>query len=354
MLGAMDLNRAIVTGDAVRRARAMAEFEEWSFVADFHAARVAEIDRSDAMPLSKELARREVTLDLAQAMHASERQVWAMVGETEILRKRVPAAWEAFAVGDIDGPRASAIADCAERLRTAEALAALEHSAPEYAATHTIAELRSWLRRLRARLDPEEAADERAKAVEERRVSITHNDDGTSWLNALLPTGVAIAVGDRLRRAAKALPSADPETGEKDTRTREQKQADLLAHWLTCSEGTHTDIRAEIAISIAATDLIGLTDGPGLTLDGEPVGPEWVRERAQSEHTLFRRLVLDPLGHALDTEVIGYRPTAALRKALQWRDGTCRVAGCRAPAHQSDQDHALALPARWAERYRSA
>jgi len=110
MLGAMDLNRAIVTGDAVRRARAMAEFEEWSFVADFHAARIAEIDRSDQMPLSKELARREVTLEIAQAMHASERQVWAMVGETEILRKRVPAAWEAFAVGDIDGPRASAIA----------------------------------------------------------------------------------------------------------------------------------------------------------------------------------------------------------------------------------------------------
>ncbi|MFS0885537.1 DUF222 domain-containing protein [Aeromicrobium sp. 179-A 4D2 NHS] len=177
---------------------------------------------------------------------------------------------------------------------------------------------------------------------------------GTSWLNALLPTGVAIAVGDRLGRAAKALPSTDHETGEKDSRTREQKQADLLAHWLTSSEGTQTDIRAEVAIGITATDLIGLTDGPGLTLDGEPVGSAWVRELAQSEHTVFRRLVLDRLGRVLDTEVIGYRPTAALRQALRWRDGTCRVAGCRAPAHQSDQDHALTLSARWAERYRSA
>ena len=238
--------------------------------------------------------------------------------------------------------RVSAIAATVEKLETPESWETLEKAAPDYAATHTVAELRAWLRRLRARLEPEQTADERAKAVEERRVSITHNDDGTSWLNALLPTGVAIAVGDRLRRAAKALPSADPETGEKDTRTREQKQADLLAHWLTCSEGTQTDIRAEIAISIAATDLIGLTDGPGLTLDGEPVGPEWVRELAQSEHTVFRRLVLDPLGHVLDTSVLRYRPGESLRDAIRWRDGTCRVMGCRAPATEADQDHALA------------
>ena len=36
------------------------------------------------------------------------------------------------------------------------------------------------------------------------------NGDGTSWLNALLPTHVAIAVGNRLRRAARQLPKVDP------------------------------------------------------------------------------------------------------------------------------------------------
>ncbi|GAA3527169.1 hypothetical protein AFL01nite_03970 [Aeromicrobium flavum] len=297
-----------LSADAVRRARAIAEFTEWHFVVTQHAERGAQIDRCDEIALTKELARREVTLDLAQSLHVSENTIWAMISESGVLRDRAPAVWEAFRAGDIDGVRVTAIARTAEQLQTRKALDHLERSAPEYAATHTVAELRSWLRRLRARLEPEPTAQETARAVEQRHVSIRHNDDGTSWLAALLPTPLAIAVGDRLRRTAKSLPAIDPDTGEKDRRTREQKQADVLGHWLTSCTGTETDIRAEIAISIAATDLIGLTDGPGLTLDGEPVGAEWVRELAQSEHTLFRRLVLDPLGEVLDTTVLRTNP----------------------------------------------
>lgn len=327
--------------EAARRQRATAEFEEWSVIVTHHSRRTAEIDRSDDIMLSKELARREVVLDLAQALRITERSVWAILFAAQTVRDRTPAVWAAFAAGDLDAARVRAIADTAERLQTPRAWTVLEHSAPEYAAGHTVAELRSWLRRLRARLEPEEVGTETAKAVDDRRVSVTHNDDGTSWLNALLPTGVAIAVGARLRRAATSLPTIDPESGESDRRTRDQKMADLVGHWLTCSDGTQTDIRAEIAISIAATDLIGLTDGPGLTFDGEPVGSDWVRDLAQSEHTVFRRLVLDPIGQVLDTSVLGYRPTEALRSALRWRDGTCRVTGCRAPARETDQDHAV-------------
>lgn len=327
--------------DVVRRRRAVAEFQEWAVVVGHHDQRTAEIDRTDDIVLSKELARREVVLELAQALHITERAVWAIIFQARAVLERTPAVWRAFSAGDLDAARVSAIADTAERLQTREAWAKLENSAPEYAATHTIAELRAWLRRLRARLEPEETKKETARAVEDRRVTITHNDDGTSWLNALLPTGVAIAVGDRLRKAARALPAIDPDTDEKDRRTRDQKMADLLAHWLTSSEGTRTDIRAEIAISIAATDLIGLTDGPALTHDGEPVGSAWARELAQSEHTVLRRLVLDPVGEVLDTTVLSYRPPESLRQALRWRDGTCRVAGCRAPVHETDQDHAI-------------
>lgn len=326
--------------DAARRARAMAEFEEWKIVAAHHRRRVAEIDRSDAIVLRKELERREVTLEIAHALHVSERRVWAIVSDASTLRERTPLVWAAFRAGDLDAERVSAIADTAERLVERENWAKLETSVLDYAATHTVAELRAWLRRFRARTEPEQAATETAEALEQRRVSLTHLSDGTSWLNALLPTHVAIAVAEGLRKAARALPGTDPETGEKDRRTREQKQADLVAHWLTSCTGTQTDIRAEIAISIAATDLIGLGEGPGITRDGEPVHQAWVRELAASEHTVFRRLVLDPVGHVLDTTILAYRPTEALRRAVHWRDGTCRVVGCLAPVHETDLDHA--------------
>jgi len=326
--------------DAARRARAQAEFAEWELIAQHHARRTAEIDRSDEIVLSKDLARREVTLEIAQALKVTERRVWAVVFEAETLLERTPLVWEAFRDGDLDAGRASAIADTAERLVECSSWARLERSVINYAATHTLGELRTWLRRFRARVEPEETADETAKALEERRVSVTHNSDGTSWLNALLPTGLAIAAAERLRRAAKAEPTIHPETGLRDTRTRDQKQADLLGRWLTSCTGTTTDIRAEIAISIAATDLLGYTEGPGLTRDGEPLDAAWVRELAASEHTVFRRLVLDPVGRVMDTTVLAYRPTESLRKALHWRDGTCRVAGCRAPVFETDLDHA--------------
>ena len=339
----MDLDALRDSADEVRRARSVAEFEEWSFVLTQQERRRAEIDRLDETVLGKELARREVTLALAQALHVSEQRLWVVTHRARFLRDSAPAVWEAFRRGDIDAARAGVIAETGQRLQTSEALRAVEHTAPGYAATHTLAELRAWLRRLRARLEPATVEGEAARAVEERRVHVEHNGDGTSWLNTLLPTGVALAVQQRLRRAAKALPSIDAATGERDRRTRDQKQADLVAHWLTCSLGTETDIRAEIAVSIAATDLVGHTIGPGVTRDGgEPLPTAWVRELATSEHAVFRRLVTDPLGRVLDTSVLTYRPPQSLRDALRWRDGTCRVAGCRAPVDQTDLDHQTA------------
>jgi len=338
----MDSTTTRVLAMAARR-RARAEHAEWSLVIAAHGRGTAAVDGTDAPEIGKELGRREVTLEIAQALNLTENAVWRILVLGSEVRDRAPSVWSAFAQGEIDAARVVAIGSTLAKLRTPEAVAALEHSVVEYAATHTVGELRSWLKRLRARLEPEQTEAEAATALRDRRVDVTHNDDGTSWFSALLPTGVAIAIENRLRRAARALPKHDPETGERDRRTVAQKEADLVGHWLTSCTGTETDIRAEIAISIPATDLIGLTDGPGFTREGgEPVAQPWVRELARSEHTVLRRLVTDPLGQLLDTTVLAYRPPEALRQALHWRDGTCRVAGCSARVAETDLDHELA------------
>lgn len=325
------------------RAQARAEFALWSMVLTSHESGCADVDAEDVPEIAKELGRRAVTLDIAQALRVTEARVWGIVRDASALRDRAPRTWIAFGDGSIDAARAGLVAATVQQLETTEATEALDASVVAYATTHTTGELRSWLRRMRARLEPEQVSGEAERAVESRQVQISHNGDGTSWLSALLPTHVAIAVGSRLRRAAKALPKVDAETGEIDRRTRDQRQADLVAHWLTSCTGTETDIRAEIAISIDATDLVGLTDGPGITRDGDqPLPAGWVRELAASETTLFRRLVLDPVGRVLDTTSLGYQPPDALRAALHWRDGTCRVAGCRAPVAETDLDHELA------------
>ncbi len=326
-----------------RRSRAQAEFAEWNLVLTHRERELRRIDTSDEVAIGKELARREVTLQIARQLRLTENAIWRIIVLGEEIRDRTPQVWSSFREGVLDAQRIGIIAGTVAKLQTTVAVDAVNQTAVNYAAEHTPAELRAWLRRLRVRLEPDQVAKETARAIEDRHVKIDHNDDGTSWLSALLPTAVAVAVGNRLRAAAKALPSTDPETGDRDDRTRDQKQADLVAHWLTCSEGTRTDIRAEIAISISATDLIGLTDAGGFTRgDRESISPEWVRELAASEHTLFRRLVLDPLGRVMDTTKLGYQPSESLREAVHWRDGTCRVAGCQADVAGTDLDHELA------------
>lgn len=328
---------------AVARAQAQAQFVRWSTVLRLRDEELRRIDTMDAPPIRKELDRQALTMRIAEAFCISENSVWRLVNLAETTRDRLPRTWAAFEAGDVDDPRVCLIASCAEKLTTTAATELLDANAVDYAITHTPAELRAWLKRFRAKAEPEPVRKETEQAIEQRRVDITHLDDGTSWLSALLPTGVAIAVGNRLRRAAKALPKTDPDTGERDRRTRDQKRADLVAHWLTSCTGTETQIHAEIAICIDATDLVGLTDGPAVARgEGEPLPPEWVRDLAASEHTLFRRLVLDPVGRVADTHSLGYQPSGSLRHALLWRDGTCRVSGCRAPAAEVDLDHELA------------
>jgi len=326
------------------RAQARAEFATWSMILTAHEHGTREADAQDVPEIAKELGRRAVTLDIAQALRMTEAKVWGIVSDAARIRDRAPRVWVAFGDGSLDAARVNLIARTVGQLETTAATEALDATVVAYATTHTTGELRAWLNRMRARLEPEQVTAEAERAVDDRRVEVSHNGDGTSWLSALLPTPVAIAAGNRLRRAAKALPKVDPESGERDRRTRDQRQADLVGHWLTSCTGTETDIRAEIAISIDATDLIGLTDGPGVTLDGEHALPaDWVRELAASDTTLFRRLVLDPHGRVLDTTALGYQPPGAMRSALEWRDGTCRVAGCRAPAAETDKDHRVAF-----------
>lgn len=325
------------------RAQARAEFTLWSMILTAHESACTEVDAEDAPAIGKELGRREVTLRIAQTLHLTENRVWGIVNDAAAIRERAPRVWVAFEDGSLDAARVAQIATTIDQLASTASVEAIDASVVPYAREHTVGELRAWLNRMRARLEPELLRADADRAVETRRVVITHNGDGTSWFAALLPTPVAVAVGQRVRRAARQLSQIDRESGRRDRRTRDQLQADLVGHWLTSCTGTETDIRAEIAISIDAADLIGLTDGPGITRDGEHALPaSWVRELAESDTTLFRRLVLDPLGRVLDTTSLGYQPPDAMRAALHWRDGTCRVAGCRAPAAETDLDHELA------------
>lgn len=315
------------------RTRAQAEHAEWEAVLDLRESLIARLDVDTSLtPMYRRMAINEVALEIAQLLHISEQQVWRIVEQGGRLRDRAPAVWSAFAAGSIGVQKASTISVAIERCRQPETVAALESGAVDYATTHTNSELRRWINKLIDRLEPldvSEADAERAK----RNVELRHTFHGMSEVVAYVPTPAAVAIHSRLRKAAKTID---------DDRTQPQKQADLFCAWLTNATGTECDITAEIAVVVEAEALAGVTDAPAHVLDTDDdlaVPVPWVFELAAAESTLWTRLITDPYSRVLDVTHLGYQPPAVLRKAVQWRDRTCRVSGCSRRAELTDLDH---------------
>ncbi len=313
------------------RVRAQAEFEEWNAMVATDRAERARIANADWSAMRKRMAVTAIALEIAHELGMSEHAVHEIVRHGSVVQHSVPSAWLSFARGDIDAYRARLIGQAALALRTPEALEVLDAKVVGYATSHTAAELRTWLKRLVARLEPDEF-DRRAEAAREQRdVTIVHVDDAMSWVNAYVPTVVAVAAAHRLEAAVAA---------QDDDRTDAQKRADLVAHWLTTATGTETHVCAEIAVVVDADVLAGYTAGVA-TVDDEPVPVAWVRDLIASGDTLWTRLLTDPAGDILDVTQISYQPSRRLRHAIRWRDGTCRVWGCRTKASRCDLDHAV-------------
>lgn len=317
---------------------ARAEFVVWSSILDH--ADACTVESVEVSGEEHRIFRAATILDLAQALRISEYAVQLIERDARLCRRRLPQLWESFAAGEVDARRVETVMRMLQPDSCDDFVTFLQTRAPEYAASHTVAELRTWLRRWEARLDPRRTAARAESARERRHLRFSHVDDAMSWIEAYLPTPASLAIEGRLTRAARALPGIDPDSGEADHRTLEQKRADLAISWLTTVEGSGSQARAEVAVVIEASDLFGWTDGPATVAGlGTPIPAAWVRDMLQSTDTTLVRLLTDTRGQVLDVSQIRYRPSAALRHALQWRDHQCRVTGCTRPAVATDLDH---------------
>ncbi|MDZ5079221.1 HNH endonuclease signature motif containing protein, partial [Nesterenkonia sp. HG001] len=119
----------------------------------------------------------------------------------------LPTTWTAYTTGEIDTPRMRTIARAAMTLIRPTHLHHLEHldtAASAAAQRLTTGQLRAWLRRYIARLDPAQYAADCAASRADRWVRIHHDDHAMSYLEARLPTLAAAAIANRLRAVARA------------------------------------------------------------------------------------------------------------------------------------------------------
>lgn len=320
------------------RIRAVAEAAEWAAMLDYAIRQEAEANAAETTALQRQVNISVIAVEIGAATGLSEHQVHRRLMAAERVHDEAPQTWLAFGSGSIDAVRVLAIADTLAILEHETSKVRLDQRVVAYASAHTLSELRSWLRRFGARVEPKEheerAADERAK----RHVGITHGDDGMSWLSAYLPSFLAAAIDKRLTREAKAF-------GADDERNTQQRRADLIAAWATTHDASEPAIGADIAVTISAESLAGVNADPIVSADGSWVVPaSWIGELLASGNVLWHRIITDSAGHTLDHTYLGRFAPDVLAKAIVFRDGVCQAPGCTRAADQCDNDHQVPHP----------
>lgn len=289
--------------------------------------------------LEASFAADELSLVLFQPTMTVQRRL------AEALRVRgvLPQVWRAWHSGVVDQARVRLISEAADKLGNNLSVVELDYRIVDFASTHTVAKVKAWLRRFVARAEPERAKDREVSAASQRSVYVTHEDDGMSWVHALISTAEASRIDSLLTAMGKARPAEGV--------TLVQRRADLFSSLLLgrvdrVGEPTgRTHAGAVIGITVPVTTLVGLDDTPGEAFDGSFALPaDMVRELSAEPGALFYRLLTDPLGNLLDVTEIGRFPSKKLRTAIDIRDGTCAFPTCNVPAANCDADHDEPVP----------
>ncbi len=324
------------------RALARAEWVQWSALLEAADRLDAEVDRIDDH-FHRMTTRSAIPLTLGRATGLSEGQVSSRLAVAARLRANAPGVWAAFEDGRIDGARARELSRALDKLKLPGSWQRLDHVGLAYAETHTVTEVRAWLKRFVARVEPEGF---NARADEERRrrrVDIVHGDDGMSWLSLYGPSYVIAAVDNRLEaRAGELKMQADPD----DERTKDQVRADLLAEWMLSSDHAPASLKYDVAVTVPATALTGSSGQPTESADGQwGVPTAWAVDEYVKHDTFWHRMIIDPVANdVLAHEYLGRFAPEVVSRALVFRDRTCRAPGCCKPAGRCDMDHRSPWP----------
>ena len=320
-------------------ARARAEWVEWSTMLAFYEQREAAIEERENPRLFERQAELSmIAMQIGRNTGMSEGQVAVLVSAARRVRDKAPLVWAAFADGRVDAPRVRHISGAIDKLQRPASIERLDRQVVAYAQTHTVSELRRWLRIFVARVESDLFSERAERERAHRNVEIIHGDDGMSWMNIYHQSHVLAAVDKRLTKEAKALGADDP-------RNLQQRRADLFAAWMTTNEAGKAALNADIAVTMTADALAGAGDDPAVAADGSWVVPaEWILELAKYDgnNLFWHRMILDPVtDDVLAHEYKGRYAPEILAKAIEFRDGVCQAPGCCRPASQCDVDHRI-------------
>src|SRR5699024_3864446 len=290
-----DWSSDVCSSDLVARARA--EAREAELMVQIDHARAGEASVHDD-PRIRSLEASSAADDIGLTMGLTAGSISNRLDEYSLMRTHLPGVWQRHLDGQIEGWRLHVIAEAAAELHEPANLTLLDDNLAGWLdrGLRTPGQLRAWLGRQVARLEPERRRERKESAWKQRRADISHDHtDGTAHLFSMLSADDGIAIQDMIDQIARER------AHQTDRLTVQQARADVIADILLgritldgADIGT-TRVRARIGVLVPITALAGLAQTPGTSSDRQTsLDAQTVRNLAALPGTLFRRLLTNP------------------------------------------------------------
>ena len=316
-----------------------------ALVAELYARRAREYEEAKFFFTDVPVA---VAAEISPVQNISHARALGQVRVAKALRERLPRVAEVFRRGWIDYRVVATIMSRTQNVEADimvgldEALAAKAEKWMKLSGPKLVDRVDMFV----TRFDPEAVRIPRV-VENNRHIDIDPGAPGMAWLSGNLRATDGAALDDRLNALAATVCENDP-------RTVGQRRADAcgpLARGeatLPCECGLD-DCPTIAERAAVATAVIHVLAELG-TLDGTSDKPGYLKGfgvlPADSVRKLAKNAIVKPvtLPDANAEAEAAYRPRAALRDFLQWRDLTCRWPGCDKPAERCDVDHTTPWP----------
>jgi hypothetical protein len=260
--------------------------------------------------------------------------------------EQLPELASAFAAGHVTPRHVQAVTEAITPARVTKAAQVgldlgetdriLTELASATAPEDTAKGVREWV----AGIDPDGTLDDAADV--RRRFRMVVGPDGRFHLRGELDA----AGGEHLRTALEAKMNGDRPAG--DLRSHSERQGDALVALGrdALNGGSLPDVRGErphVRVTIDWQALCAERSAPGVAGGAlawaGPITPETARRLACDASVA--RIITGPNGLPLDVGRAQRTVTAAIRRAVELRDGHCVFAGCDAPPEWCDVHHVV-------------
>lgn len=349
----------LLAGRRAKAAESRANGERWLCFVEFYRRRVATEDQKRAAsPHFALTARQETVVEIGSLWGMDASRVRKELNIALVLCQHGGAIWEMCQAGQLDGYRASLIADAARQKLDAEAdIARFMTQMLRFLRKHltgvdgdpdadpmvtcTVRQLRNAIDYTIRKLQPARAEEQFRRDYEGRTVQAR---DGAPGMGMLSIDGRI----DKVKLADRRLTlAARTKRATGDERTIAQLKADLALDLLAGkvdAAPVPAYARPIINLTVPIQTVMGLSDDPGVLSGGTVVPAAVCRMIAHEPGGTWHRMLTDDVGHLVALSTKSYQPTGPIWRHVVAEHATCFRTGCDAPSTEGDLDHRKAWP----------